>query len=329
MSIRNLDLNLLRIFNEVMRERSLTRAASRLAMTQPAVSNAISRLRDALGDELVRRSGYGVEPTERALALWPVVRDTLNALEKAISPGEFDPASAVETFRLAMADATATAIVPAMVSIITQEAPGISLRIVPLTTRDPRRLLDENKVNVAIGYFPVASAAIRLHAMQDDNADEYGAQALYKGPYVCVMRKGHPLAEFDPITLDQYCEANHLLVSFSGRPFGFADQALAEIGRKRRIVLTVNQFFTAGQVVVKSDLLAVMPNHFLGATGFGEQLVVRQAPFEMEDAAIDAVWRSDAEREPSHRWLISVLRRALARADAEALAAGLTAQRSH
>ncbi len=310
MQFRNLDLNLLRVFNEVMLERSLTRAASSLAMTQPAVSNAIQRLRDALGDDLVTRSGYGVEPTPRATALWPAVRQALGSLEDAISPPDFDAATTHATFKLAMADATATAIVPELVHIVQQEAPNVSLRVLPLTTRDPRPLLEKNDVDAAVGYFPVASAAIRLHAMQDDMPDTFGIDHLYSSPYVCVMRHDHPLARSPNITLQQFCDAQHLLVSFSGRPFGFSDQTLAELGMKRRIVLTVNQFFTAGQVVVNSDLLAVVPAHFIPATGFASQLVQRDLPFDMEGAAIDAVWRKQDETRPAYRWLISALQRA-------------------
>ena len=108
-SFRTLDLNLLRVFDEVMSERNLTRAARNLAMTQPAVSNALTRLRDSLGDKLVVRSGYGVEPTPRALALWPAVADALRQLEASLAPADFVASSANSTFVLAMADATATA----------------------------------------------------------------------------------------------------------------------------------------------------------------------------------------------------------------------------
>src|SRR6185436_9824171 len=135
-NFRTLDLNLLRVFDQVMAERNLTRAARNLSMTQPAVSNALNRLRDALGDRLVSRSGYGVEPTPRAMALWPAVADALRQLESSITPGEFVASRATSTFTLAMADATATELVPGLVGILEREAPGVSIRTVPLTTRD-------------------------------------------------------------------------------------------------------------------------------------------------------------------------------------------------
>src|SRR5512133_2692345 len=151
-NFRTLDLNLLRVFDQVMAERNLTRAARNLAMTQPAVSNALSRLRDAVGDKLVVRSGYGVEPTPRALALWPAIADALRQLEASFTPGDFSAAEATNTFVVGMADSTAAELMPGLVEIIERDAPGVSLRILPLTTRDPRGLLDEGLLDLAVGF---------------------------------------------------------------------------------------------------------------------------------------------------------------------------------
>ena len=213
---RSLDLNLLRVFDEVMAERSLTRAAHKLSITQPAVSNAMRRLRDVIGDELVVRSGQGVEPTPRGLALWPRVREALARLEQSLAPGHFDPATAESTFVLAMADATAAALIPGLVDIIETEAPGVSIRVVPLATRDPRRLLDDAAADLAIGYFPAVLADLTARS-QTGAAVSFAHQRLYDGEYVCVMRQGHPFAS-GPLTLNRFCSARHLLVSFSGRP---------------------------------------------------------------------------------------------------------------
>src|SRR3954469_2141144 len=153
-TFRTLDLNLLRVFDQVMSERNLTRAARNLSMTQPAVSNALNRLRDALGDRLGTRSGYGVEPTPRALALWPAIADALRQLEASITPGDFVASAANNTFLLAMADATAAELMPGLVEISEPAAPGVWVRVLPLTTRDPRPLLDEGHVDLAVGFFP-------------------------------------------------------------------------------------------------------------------------------------------------------------------------------
>jgi len=304
-NFRTLDLNLLRVFDQVMAERNLTRAARTLAMTQPAVSNALNRLRDALGDQLVTRSGYGVEPTPRALALWPTISDALRQLETSIAPGDFAAAGATNTFTLAMADATAGELMPGLVEILERDAPGVSMRTVPLTTRDPRRLLDEGQIDVAVGFFPAVLADLSAQA-QAGGLAAFDHQRLYDGEYVCVMRSNHPLAE-GPLTLDRYCEARHLLVSFSGRPFGFMDEALASLGRKRRVVLTVNQFFTAGRVVAASDLLTVLPRHFVRVTGRSEQLIQRDLPFKVSPVHVDALWHRRQAQRGDHAWLRQAL----------------------
>lgn len=314
MSSRNfltLDLNLLRVFDEVMAERNLTRAANNLAMTQPAVSNAIRRLREALGDDLVRRSGYGIEPTPMGLAIWPKVRDALAQLRETLTPGGFDPATATNAFVLAMADATAAKIIPGLVRVFEREAQGVNLRVLPLTTRDPRELLESGGVDMAIGHFPGVVAELTAVHLQE-TSPRFLHQRLYDGEYVVVMRRGHPLAG-RPLELDDYCAARHLLVSFSGRPFGFVDEALAALSRQRRVVLTVNQFFTAGRVVSTTDLLTVLPRHFVGATGMEHELALSDLPLTVPPVHVDLLWHRQAENNPAHQWLREVVARVSAR----------------
>ena len=307
-NFRTLDLNLLRVFDEVMAERSLTRAARNLSLTQPAVSNALRRLRETLGDELVRREGQGMAPTPRALALWPTVRDALQQLQASLSPSEFVPAQATSTFVLAMADATAAELIPGLIDILEHEAPGVSMRVVPLTTRDPRRLLDEETADLAVGYFPLVLADLTARA-QGGEAVAFSHQRLYDGEYVCVMRAGHALTS-GPLTLNRFCAARHMLVSFSGRPFGFIDESLAALGRKRQVVLTVNQFFTAGRVVANSNLLTVLPRHFVRVTGIAEQLVLRPLPFNVSPVHVDALWHRRSQQSSAHVWLRQSVMRA-------------------
>ena len=300
-NFRTLDLNLLRVFDEVMAERSLTRAARNLSLTQPAVSNALRRLRETLGDELVQRSGQGMTPTPRALSIWPAVREALQQLQEALAPSTFEPATATSTFVLAMADATAAELMPGLIGILERQARGVAMRVVPLTTRDPRRLLDEQAADLAVGYFPPVLADLTARA-QAGEAAGFSHLRLYDGEYVCVMRKGHPLAK-GTLTLDRFCAARHMLVSFSGRPYGVIDEALASLGRKRQVVLTVNQFFTAGRVVANSNLLTVLPRHFVRVTGIADQLVLRQLPFDVSPVHVDAVWHQRSEQQGAHRWL--------------------------
>ena len=307
-NFRTLDLNLLRVFDEVMAEGSLTRAARNLSLTQPAVSNALRRLRETLGDELVQRSGQGMAPTPRARAIWPAVREALAQLQSSLIPNEFVPAEANTSFVLAMSDATAAELIPGLTETLEKQAPRVTLRVVPLTTRDPRSMLDEEACDLAVGYFPSMLADLTART-QSGEPQPFFHQRLFTGEYVCVMRKDHPLAQ-GPLTIDAFCAARHMLVSFSGRPFGFIDEAVATLGRERFVVLTVNQFFTAARVVANANLLTVLPLHFLKVTGFADQLVFRPLPFEVSPVLVDAVWHRRNQQRSSHVWLREVVQRA-------------------
>ncbi len=307
MNFQTLDLNLLRVFDAVMAERNLTRAAVRLALTQPAVSNALRRFRESLGEELLTRVTHGVVPTPYAEKLWPEVRAALGQLRAALDPGDFDPQRDAVSFRLAMADATAAVLLPPLVDHIEAQHALVNLRVLPLTTRDPRALLERGDADVAVGYFPEAVAELAAGGQQS----ALHHQRLSESEYVCVMRRGHPLAEGSELTLDDFCAAHHLLVSFSGRPHGFVDQALAALNRSRRIVLTVNQFFTAGRVVARSDLLTVLPASFVDATGYAAQLVERPLPMRMARIHVEAMWHMRHDRVSAHQWLRARLAEAM------------------
>ena len=300
MNFLALDLNLLRVFDAVMVEQNLTRAADKLAMTQPAVSNSLKRLRLSLGDELLVRTAYGVKPTARAEALWPAIRQALVSLEAALAPHRVDLAQEQITFRMAMADATAALWMPSLIRAIERQAPNINARIVPLTTREPQGMLVHGDIDLAMGIFPGVVA--QLTGSQVPGRHSIQHERLYSGHYVCVMSKEHPLANGE-LTLDDYCAANHLLVSFSGRALGLVDDALHRVGRQRRILLTVNQFFTAGKVVANSDLITVLPHHLIESTGMSEALVSKALPFDMPGVHIDMLWHERDQRNPAHTWL--------------------------
>lgn len=299
MSFLNLDLNLLRVFDAVMIEQNLTRAADRLATTQPAVSNSLKRLRDALQDELLIRSAHGMKPTPRAEELWPVVRRALVDLESAIAPDSSAISDSAATFRLAMADSTASLVLPPLMRAIKKTAPGLNIRMSPLTTRDPRPMLLQSDIDLAIGFFP--GVVLQITSGQTEGLS-IRHKRLYTGKYVCVMRKDHPLASVE-LTLDRYCEAEHVLVSFSGRAQGLAEEELESLGRKRRIVLTVNQFFTVGRVVADSDLLTVMPRHLIASTGMKQVLVSRELPFNLPAVHVDMLWHERDSNNRAHAWL--------------------------
>ena len=298
MNFRTLDLNLLRVFDAVMAEGSLTRAAEVLALTQPAASHALKRLHQAVGEDLFVRSSAGMRPTGRAEALWPQVRAALSQLQTALSPRSFDPATDAANFNISMADATAAMLLPQVISAIETEHALANIRVIPLTTRDPRRLVEAGDADLAIGYFPSAIPAIAAEGADATLRHEQ----LYASEYVCVMRREHPLAGRE-LTLDAFVDAQHLLVSFSGRPHGFVDEALAALGRTRRVVLTVNQFATAGSIVARSDLLTVLPAQFLPATGVEHRLTQKPLPMAVAPIRVEMMWHLRKDDDPAHRWL--------------------------
>jgi len=303
MSFTNLDLNLLRVFDAVMTELNLTRAADRLATTQPAVSNALKRLRYVLDDELFIRTAHGVKPTARAMALRPAVRSALETLEAAIGPEKSDLVDVSKTLRLCMADSTAARVLPPLIPLLKRAAPRLTLQILPLLSRDPRESLIRGEIDLAIGSFPGIVAQIDAEQEVDSGICH---DPLYSGEYVCVMRKDHPLARQE-LTLDRYCEADHVLVNFSGRMQGQADKLLAAMGRERRIVLTVNQFTVGAQIAAASDLLTIIPIQLIATTRLDDLLTWTRLPFELPPLRIDMLWHEREVRDLAHRWLRGAL----------------------
>ena len=304
MNFRTLDLNLLRVFDVVMTERNVTRAAERLAMSQPAVSNALRRLREATHEDLFTPSSIGVTPTRQAETLWPSVRTALGELREAFEPQEFDPQQDARSFTLAMADATAAVLVPALVRALDAKRTKVDLRFVPLASRDPRLLLEHGEADLALGFFPEMAAS--LAAQPDPGAMQL--EHLWSCEYVCVMRRDHPLAAKQLLTLDDFCASRHLRVSFAGRPRGFVDDALDRLGRARQVMITVNQFHSAGCVVRQSDLLTVLPRSFVPATGFESELTCRALPFELPGIDVTLLWHRRHEADAAQRWLRDTVR---------------------
>jgi DNA-binding transcriptional LysR family regulator len=296
-NFRTLDLNLLRVFDAVMSEGSLTRAAETLAITQPAASHALKRLNDWVGEPLFQRSASGMTPGARAVALWPQVRAALQELQLSLAPERFDPRQDRAEFRISMADAAAGILAPVLVSALETEAPQTDLRILPLTTRDPRALLLAEEADLAVGHFPTLVSAL----LSEGERALLRNRQLHSTPYVCVMRADHPLAGQE-LTLERYCGARHVLVSISGRAYAEVDEALALLGRRRRVVLTVNQYHTAGRVLMQSDLLTVLPASFVAAAVPGE-VVARPLPVEIGPLTVEMVWLARRDADPAHQWL--------------------------
>jgi DNA-binding transcriptional LysR family regulator len=306
MSFRTLDLNLLRVFDTVMAERHVTRAASRLSMTQPAVSNALRRLREAIGEELFIPGATGVTPTRKAQALWPVVRVALESLHAALESDVFDARRDEREFTIAMADATAAVLMPALIEDWLRAQTRSTARVVRLDSRDPRPMLERGEADCAVGFFPEVARELA----GDDGRGTARLQPLYDCHYVSVMRRDHPLSASSVLSLDDYCASQHLRVNFAGRPHGYVDEALSRLGRTRRVVLTVDHFSTAGRVVSGSDLITVLPRSFVAATGVAHLLEWRPLSFELPRINVAMLWHRRHEHDSAQHWLRAALLRA-------------------
>ncbi len=303
MNFSTLDLNLLRVFDLVMVERNVTRAAARLATTQPAVSNALRRLRDALGDELFIPGPTGVTPTPHALDLWPAVRVAMDSLRSALDPQAFEPTSDERCFTLAMADATAAVLLPPLLDALAKERARIELRVEPLTTRDPRSALERGAADLAIGFFPDVARDLAATGSHSD----FVLNRLYECEYVGVMRPGHALSAKPELTLDDFCDARHVRVNFTERPLSFVDEALELLQRSRRVMLTVNNFSTAARVVHESDLLGVFPRSYVPASGLA--LLQRRMPLPLPRIDVAMLWHRRHERDAAQRWMHGIVAR--------------------
>ncbi len=293
MHYEQIDLNLLLIFEAVMTELNVSRAAEHLRMTQPAVSHALRRLRRVTNDELFVKVPSGVSPTPKALELWEPIQEGLTHIRQALKSEPFNPATATQTFTISMADSSAALLLPNLIPYLEQTAPHIDLRIVPNTNINAPTLLEQAEIDIAIGRFFTPSFRLRT-------------QNLYGDSYVCVMRRGHPLAS-KKLTLTRYMEAKHLLVSLTGEATGFIDQTLQEKGLKRRIALTVNQFAIAPELIANSDLISALPRRVLHKSGLEKQLHVVALPVEIAPAIVQMMWHERKQRDPAHEWLRSLL----------------------
>lgn len=289
MSSRQIDLNLFRIFEAVMAERNVTRAAKRLHMTQPAVSNALNRLRDIMHDDLFIKHPGGVLPTSKAEAIWPEVRNSLRQLSDAVLPGEFDPACTHASFRISGSDYVVDYLFNDAIHALDEKAPGVSLNFVPHTLETAVPLLESGQIDIAAGVVVNRTPRI-VSAMLEDTR------------YECVMRRDHPLAG-KRLTRAAFLDARHLAVSQSGQK-SVVDRDLEEQGVRRTIALTINQFALVPGILRETNLIAVVPRGIVKEHG---AFHVAASPIPLKAQRISLLWHERNEGELAHRWLRELL----------------------
>jgi DNA-binding transcriptional LysR family regulator len=297
-NLARIDLNLLVLFEAVLEERHVGRAAARMHISPSAVSHGLGRLRRLLNDPLFLRQPKGVVPTERARQLAAPVADILERTRQVVENAEkFDPAKSVRRFMIGAPDAASAVLLPSLLSDMRREAPGIDLGVRNLVGRFDSALdeLDQRIIDVAL--LPLAEVPAR-----------FVTRTLYHEDFVIVRRAGHPIGK--RLTLARYCAALHLVVSVSGDPHGMVDEFLAERGMKRRVVLTVSNFSQALAIVAESDLVSALPRRFVTRYADRFDVVCSEPPAPFMSSPIRAIAPQVATMDGGLAWLLGMLERA-------------------
>ncbi len=294
MNLRRLDLNLLVIFDALIQERNVTRAAERIGLSQPAVSNALSRLRYYLQDDLFVRGSTGMQPTPRAMEIACEVHQALNAIELALDPASFDPQTSERVFTIDTNDYTVSTCIPPLMQKLAKEAPNVDVRIVAPAGKAYERL-DAREIDFAVGVF-------------SSMPDRFGVTVLNDNAFAVLMRADHPLAK-GRLTLKRFAACKHLLITPRGDPSGFVDVALAERGLSRRVALTVNQFVVAPRIIAASDLIVTLPKRIAALYAPMLNLVLRPSPIQPppEFDKIELIWHKRFAQHPGHVWFRELL----------------------
>ncbi len=283
-----LDLNLLLALDTLLEERSVTRAARRVGLTQPAMSRALSRLRASLADDLLVRSGRALAPTPRALALGPRLHRALERLEAAVvAEPRFDPAAARRTFHLATADYGMAVVVPLLLERLAVEAPQVDIVVHPQAEGDDEALADGRLDALVVPRRRSPPGFVWTELLTDDR--------------VCLVRRDHPTVG-KTLSLSQYCALGHVFVTPALQSSGIVDRALARRGLRRRVAVRVPSFLVAPLVVARSDLVATVAGRV--ARLFGDRFPVRAlpAPVELPPVTVSLAWHERMRRDAGHVW---------------------------
>ena len=293
MDIRNVDLNLLVALDALLAERSVSRAALRLHLSQPAASALLARLRELFGDPLLLRSARGMLPTPRALELLGPVRQVLDEIDAIVQPrAAFDPASAAQTFTLSASDYVEYALLPKLVDYLEQKAPGVRLEVRPLDLQSVAKQMESGEVDLCVTGLQNAPAGLHV-------------QPLYTERIVSVVRRKHPGVGAE-LTLDQFCSLEHIQVSVRGSGISArVDEALKALGRKRRARLAVPHFLLVPEIVARSDLISNLPERL--ARGYANKLRIFDPPLDIESFTVGEIWHERNQRVPAQQWLRDVL----------------------
>lgn len=289
MNLRNVDLNLLVVFETIFEEQSITRASERLHMSQPSMSNALSRLRNTLKDPLFVRTSKGMIPTERARQLIEPVHDALVIIRNALQEQwAFDYATAEHIFTIAMSDYSESVILPRLMDWIAGIAPGINIRVIPLNEDNLPYELQSGKVDLAIGY---------INSLEKG----FDCDELLIEDFVTIVRGSHPKIK-NSLTLKQFSSIPHVTITPRAGELTI-DQILSEKGYRRSIALQVPNFLSIPPIISSTNYLSTIPLRVAQTYAKHMNLALLKPPVSLQKRSINQYWHTHKNKDTAHTWL--------------------------
>jgi len=298
-NINAIDLNLLKVFSALAAERSVTKAANSVGLSQPAVSHALRRLRDLLDDDLFILTSAGMQPTDRCRELAPAVNASLQLLKDALTvEADDNPANLNASFRLGMNDLFTTLFAPGISAQVTEQAPNVSIRFL--------HTLEINK-SFSDAYSDLDAGAIDLTIIQDfDTPSRFDREQLGSSDFVCVARAGHPT--FRPnLSMEEFTSFNHIMITTLDAEYGRIDEALSKIGIRRNIRLRVPHYSAALSTTAQTNFVYTMPRILVPYAQKAFGLQISELPFQAPVRKIFQVWHKTRTKDFGHQWLRSII----------------------
>lgn len=291
MHIRGIDLNLALVLQTLLEERSVSRAAARLGLSQSATSHALARLRDIVKDPLFVRTSRGLTPTVRAEGMADALTTALASIERSFfAPPAFDPAHAKRTFEIGTSDYTEHLLLPPLLTRLAKVAPHMDVRT-RATPNDPMTHLAHGDLD--LGMWPIQT---------EEKTQTLHVAELWEDRFVGVVRRGHPLLK-GKVTVDRYASARHAFIAPRGKAGGAVDDALALKGRSRRVALMTPSFLIGPQVVAKTDLVITLGWRIASALAETLPLALFEPPVELAGFRLAMYWHERRHDDPAHRFL--------------------------
>ena len=290
MELTDIDLNQLVVFQQLIVERSVSKVAANLELTQPAVSNTLAKLRRTFGDDLFVRTPAGMMPTAFAEQLAEPIGYALGMIHSGLNQhSRFEPARAKRSVTIAMTDIGEIVFLPALVERLRSEAPGVSLNTVRTSITNLRDDMEAGKVDLAIGPLPQLKAG-------------FFQRRLFRQRYVCLFRKGHAL-DRKRLTVADWQAAEHLVIVSAGTGHGKVDELLRRTQAARTTRLTIPHFVSVGHILQRTNMLATVTERLAESLVEPFDLTFRPHPIDLPEATINVFWHAKVHRSPAHQWL--------------------------